>query len=152
LKFTFDKIYIPLATLTVLQYQNLLYIPTTDTPVTVNPRTVQFSRQLDVSNIHRALQTSKAFHEEYLDFCRKISSRSSKIHISKAKDDWSQAVHRCYNNGNKNFETRSKQDIENLKEAFNLHKINTAAWADVTISQGQPIWLSKADRVTQIPI
>jgi len=142
---------IPLVALTVLQYQNLLYIPTTDTPVTVNPRTIQLTRQLDVSNIHRALQTSKTFHEQYLDFCEKIASRSSKLHISKAKDDWSQAIHRCYNNGNKNFEAKSKQDIEVLKEALTLHKINTA-WAGITISNGQPIWLSKADRVTQIPI
>jgi len=147
----FLSVCIPLTTLTVLQYQNLLYIPTTDTPVTVNPRTVQFSRQLDVSNIHKALQTSKAFYDEYLDFCKKISAKSSKISISKEKDNWSEAVHRCYNNNNINFETRSQQDIDTLKEAFTIHKINTA-WAGVTISEGQPIWLSKADKVTQIPI
>jgi len=142
---------IPLSTLTVLQYQNLLYIPTTDTPITVNPRTVQFHRKLDISNIHKALATSKNFHEQYLEFCKKIAARSRKLHISKEKDNWSQSVYRCYQNGNKNFEARTKGDIDNLKEALALHKLTTV-WAGITVSNGYPIWLSKADRVTQIPI
>jgi len=142
---------IPLSTLTILQYENLLFVPATKSYTTINPQTIQFHRELDISNIHNALHTSKAFYELYSEFCNKITLRTNRLNISDTRESLVDSMHRCLKHDDHNFEARTPEDMDRLKESMRHGKVSTV-WAGIRLIDGTPCWTSDNAKVVEIPM
>ena len=119
---------VPLVLTEIQMVGHLAFIANKDSPVTINPKIINFYRRFDLALLEQSLNTLNKFGQQYEDFCLRMtqpSQRNASCVIFRNQDS-SEKDDTCSNISLDNYEVKTTENAEVLRYNMEKWKIDTA--------------------------
>jgi len=131
---------------------SILFEKASDTPVTINPPTLMFSKFLNLTTLEKVIKLTSRFVEIYKDFCEDLNEKlfaediksAPKYFVSDEKINLKDAEKYCRSQGGILPEIRTQRDFNNFKVLMRTNKLHTAL-AGIKLDRFTDTWVFISD-------